>query len=432
MSSPFDVPDDKAPDAAGADGGPGLREELRSARERIRELERDLAVQRQELRASETTLDVINRYHEDVSSAISDVLLVVDSEGCILSANRAALGLLGYEEHELLGARLGVLAPDLTDRALDELTCDGPGARHIDTTLRSEQDQRIPVLMRVSTLEDSLGGEVYVCVAIDMRERLRLEQELNHAQRLESVGQLSASIAHEINNPLGYIVGNLEYVRDELADSSMGDTSELLMALDQAAEGALRVRDVVRDLLAFSRIDQDELEAVDVQLVLESTLRLAMGQIKRKARVIRDYVDVPRVWANRLRLGQVALNLVINAVQALPDDRAEDNVIRLSTGRDQHGRVVFEVHDNGPGIPEHIRTRLFEPFFSTKPAGLGTGLGLSICHNIIGRFRGEISVQSEPGQGAAFRVHLPVAMAVAMAESPAESLAESPAESLDR
>lgn len=412
MSSSYDAPVDKAPEVVGAEGNSCSLEELRAARERIRVLERELAVRGQELRASETTLEVVNRYHEDLLSAVSDVLLVVDSEACILTANRAALRLLGYEEQELLGAKLGVLAPELRDVELEGLVSRGPSACPLDTTLRSKEDQRIPVLMRVSTLEDSLGGEVYVCAAIDMRERLRLEQELSHAKRLESVGQLSAGIAHEINNPLGYVIGNLEFLREEIVDRNMADSSEILTAIEQASEGALRVRDVVRDLLAFSRVDHDELEAVDVHVVLESTLRLAMGQIKHKAQVIRDYDDVPRVWANRLRLGQVALNLVINAIQALPDDRVQDNVIRLSTGKDEDGRVVFEVRDNGPGIPGHVRARLFEPFFSTKPAGLGTGLGLSICHAIISRFRGEISLHSEPGQGAAFRVHLPASTSV--------------------
>lgn len=412
MPSSLDVsaqvaPGEQAPDDPSGATRAELADELISARRRIAELERQVEAQNAELRAIETTLQLANEYLRDLLGAVSDALLVVDDAQIILTANRAALQLLGYEDHELLGEELRVVAPDIHVEVAGTASGLDAVARRSDLVLRTREGEPIPVLFAISRLQDAYGDVVHVCAATDMRERLRLESELHHAQRLESLGQLSAGVAHEINNPLSYLIGNLEYLSDELPEALWAEQPEARAAFEQACEGAHRVREVVADLLSFARTSADELHSVDVHRVLESTLRLVGGQLKRRAQLRREIAPVPSVRAQHARLGQVFLNLIMNAIQALPEDKS-GNWIRIRTiVGDEY--VVVEIADNGPGIAPEVRSRIFEPFFTTKPSGVGTGLGLSICHGIIKRFGGHIALDTEMGRGTAFSVHLRIA-----------------------
>lgn len=391
-----------------------LVSQLRAARQRIHELERYALDKTRELQAVERTLSQANEYLSDVLQAVSDALFVVDDAGVVLTVNRAALSLLGYEDHELLGEELRLLAPAIELETLgagegrERPAHDGPV--RVNTALQTRTGESIPVLLSISRLQDAQGDVVHVCAATDMRERLKLESELHHAQRLESLGQLSAGVAHEINNPLSYLIGNLQYLSEELSDNVLAHHPDAREALEQASEGAERVREVVADLLAFARQEKDDLKAVDMRRVLESTIRLVGGQVKRRAQLRSEITMVPMVRAQPARLGQVFLNLIMNAVQALPRERRRDNWVLIRTEA-RTDEVVVEVRDNGPGIPDEVRTRIFEPFFTTKPVGVGTGLGLSICHGIIKRFGGRITLTTELGQGTSFFVHLPISPA---------------------
>jgi CheY-like chemotaxis protein/two-component sensor histidine kinase len=167
------------------------------------------------------------------------------------------------------------------------------------------------------------------------------------------------------------------------------------------------VRHIVRDLKTFSRGDEETTRALDVRPVLESALAVCFNEVRHRARVRRELGEVARVVANEARLGQVFLNLLVNAAQAIPDGQLERHEIALRTFMDEKGRVVVEVSDTGSGIaPEHLE-RLFDPFFTTKPVGVGTGLGLSICHGIVSGLGGEIQVDSQVGKGTRVRVVLP-------------------------
>jgi CheY-like chemotaxis protein/two-component sensor histidine kinase len=183
--------------------------------------------------------------------------------------------------------------------------------------------------------------------------------------------------------------------------------------LTDAQDAAQRIRAIVRDLRLFSRADDTASEAVDVHAVLTSSLRMAENEIRHRARLRRELAAVPHVRANESRLGQVFLNLIVNAVQAMPDGRTSQNELRAATWVAADGRVVIEIADTGIGIEPHVKKRLFTPFFTTK-SGEGTGLGLSICHRIVSQLGGEITVDSTPGRGSSFKVHLP-----AIVESPA-------------
>lgn len=260
----------------------------------------------------------------------------------------------------------------------------------------------------------------------DVTERNRLKASLALADRMASVGTLAAGVAHEMNNPLTYVTANLAHARDvierslALRDAPAGVGAlmgELRGALDDALQGAQRVARIVRDLKTFSRDDESR-KPVDVRVPLESALHLARGEIKRRARLVLDIVPVPFVDASESRLGQVFLNLLVNAAQAIPDGAAERHEIRVST-RLHEGRVEISVEDTGCGIPRDVIGRIFDPFFTTKPVGTGTGLGLAICHEIIAAFGGEIAVESEAGVGTRFTVRLLPSSGVAAEAGPA-------------
>jgi signal transduction histidine kinase len=267
-------------------------------------------------------------------------------------------------------------------------------------------------------------------------EHRELQARLAQADRLTSLGTLAAGVAHEINNPLAYVLLNLGYVSDELpkllakkdgTPSGLQDAPsipgcgprpvetwddrvrELWLALDHARNGAERIRDIVRSLKTFSRPENETLAPLDVAQVLDATLAMVANEIRHRARLVKDYAQTSEVIANEARLGQVFLNLLLNAVQALPEGQPETNEIRVVLRAPASNRVIVEIHDNGVGIAPQVRGRIFEPFFTTKPIGIGTGLGLSICHGILTSLGGTLSVESEVGRGSVFRVDLPAA-----------------------
>lgn len=245
--------------------------------------------------------------------------------------------------------------------------------------------------------------------AAGRRETVRLREDLVLADRMASVGALAAGVAHEINNPLAAVLANLEFAQSELDTLGVDRASNVRATLEDACEAAQRVRFIVRDLKVFSRASDEDHGPVDVHEVLESTLRMAKSEVRHRARLVRDYADVPRVRANAARLGQVFLNLIVNAAQAIAEGHADANEIRVVTRREGTDRVAIEVHDSGTGIPPEIAGRVFDPFFTTKPIGTGTGLGLAICHRIVASLNGEITLTTRPEGGTTFRVSLPVA-----------------------
>ncbi len=245
-------------------------------------------------------------------------------------------------------------------------------------------------------------------------ERRKLQDQLVISDRMASMGTLAAGVAHEINNPLACVVANLDLaVRDltRMAEKlGLGlDFDDVREELGDARSAAERIRNIVRDLKIFSRAHDDELGPVDAARVLESTLRMAWNEIRHRARLVKNYAPTPPVQASESRLGQMFLNLVVNAAQAIEEGRAEDNEIRIATSTDTNGFVVVEIADTGSGMPPEVVERLFTPFFTTKPVGVGTGLGLSICHRLVTGFGGTIEVDSAPGRGTTFRISLPPA-----------------------
>lgn len=282
----------------------------------------------------------------------------------------------------------------------EEIAVEGMKAGAHDFLLKDKLNRLVPAIER-ELREASIR-----------RDRDKMQKYLQMSDRMVSMGTPAAGVAHEVNNPLAYVISNLEFAIDELEGIQQGsrkpnDIAEVITALREAHGGADRVRSIVRGLKMFSRGDDERRGPVDVERVLESSINMVWNEIRHRARLVRDYRPVPAVHANDNQLGQVFVNLLINAAQAIPEGHSDRNEIRVVT-RSDGNRVRVEIHDTGVGIaPEHLH-RIFEPFFTTKPVGVGTGLGLSICHGIVHGLGGEITVESQQGMGTVFHVWLPV------------------------
>ncbi|ADO75773.1 sensor histidine kinase [Stigmatella aurantiaca] len=260
----------------------------------------------------------------------------------------------------------------------------------------------------------------YVQLSASLTQLQATQAQLLFADRLAAMGRLAAGVGHEINNPLAYVISNINYVHRELGlltqDSPSPETQrELLAAIADAQEGAERVRLIVQDLKMLAQaqdfralLEHDTCNGPsDLRAIVDSAVRVASRQIRRRARLVTEFEAIPLVQGNESRLRQVFLNLLINAAQAIPEGRVDQNEIRVVARQLTPQRVSVEVRDTGCGIPAENLEHIFDPFFTTKPPGEGTGLGLSVSHSIITSMGGAISVESDVGSGTTIRVNLP-------------------------
>jgi PAS domain S-box-containing protein len=342
-------------------------------------------------------------------------LVMIQRDGTLLWVNRAVVKSLGYDRrddlvgkpllsvvprayHEIVASRLrgSTDHPELTDGAL--LTRAGR-----------------TVLCEISRVRGvTFGGlPARLLVGRDVTERTRLRQRLIAADRMASLGMLAAGVAHEVNNPLAYVLNNIELASKDLVP--LGEaTASSRAALAIALEGVDRIRNIVHQLLMLARSDDRTVAPIDVRAVVESTIALASTEITRRARLTCEYETVPLARATEARLGQVLLNLLVNALEAMAERPQETNELRVAvcsgtaSGMGRR-RVLVEVTDNGPGIPPDLSARVFDPFFTTKPQGQGTGLGLSISQRLLSEIGGELSYESVPNQKTTFRIALPAA-----------------------
>ena len=272
------------------------------------------------------------------------------------------------------------------------------------------------------------GRPAILGFARDITARKEMEARLVRADRLAALGTLLAGIAHELNNPLSYVTLAIEEMSEVLeAAADRLSLPRVKQFLAEVHGGVQRVSSIVRQLRATSRPESEDRGPVDLVAVIESALRVAQNQIRHRARLLVEREEVPPLHGNAQRLEQVFLNLLVNATQALPDGRP-DNEIRVRLHRPGEDQVVVEVRDNGPGIAPEVLPRIFDPFFTTKNVGVGMGLGLSICHGIITDHGGSIAVEPQlPGGGACFRVTLPVTKQVVQAAPAAAPVLPAPA-----
>jgi two-component system, cell cycle sensor histidine kinase and response regulator CckA len=369
----------------------------------------EFVVDRREHRSTELALSKSEARFRELIEAAPEAVAIRDGDR-LAYANSAALRLLGYDEPNEL-QRIPpdeYLHPDdrpVVARCMRELL-QGATPAPFNIRLR-RRDRRWVEVEIVAMLIEWDGRPAALSIARDLGERRQLQAQLVQADRLAAIGTLAAGVAHEINNPLAYVLLNLEYLIRELPKLAQDPSglARLVERLGEARHGAERVSAIVRDLRAFAREDREVRAAVDLKLVLASAAKIAAPEIAARGRLIEEYEDGARVLANAARLEQVFLNLLLNAGQALPPAPGPGEVrVSLSS---RGARVLVEVTDNGAGIPPELLDRVFDPFFSTKPIGMGTGLGLPICHAIVTALGGEITVQSQLGRGTVFCVSLP-------------------------
>ncbi len=367
----------------------------------------------EEKRAQEALHDAMLELEQRVGTEVARFRAVLDQAGetilvidprslALVDVNDTACRAFGYSREELLDKTiedvqvgkppwLGHTASDLSEHGLA-----------LEQLYQRRDGSTFPVEVTVF-LRRFIGQDYLVVVAREITERKNLQAQLTQSDRLASVGVLAAGVAHEINNPLVYIMNNLSYVLAHLPEG----LDELGNALREARSGAERVRDIVQDLKTFSRSDSEKMEPMDVRAILDSTIKVAHNEIRHRAQLVRNYSDIPLVDANA-RLGQVFLNLILNAAHAIGEGDVSNNQIAVSVDRrDGTREVLVSVHDTGAGIPQERLAKIFDPFFTTKPMGLGTGLGLSICRNITEALGGRIEVTSQVGVGSTFTVVLP-------------------------
>ena len=271
------------------------------------------------------------------------------------------------------------------------------------------------------------------------------DQQLQTA-KLASIGQLAAGVAHEINNPVGYVNANLcalkkymgelfgmldayQRLEGELAEDNPVNKEvralrqqldlpflrqDIENLLNESSQGMDRVLEIIQDLKDFAHVDQVEWQLADLHQELDSTLNIVSNELKYKAKVIKEYADdLPEIECLASQLNQVFLNLLVNAAQAITDY----GNITIHTSREQSDWIVIEIRDTGVGISEQQLERIFDPFFTTKPVGKGTGLGLSLARDIVVKHGGEIRVNSKLGEGTMFQIRLPVKRPAAYTET---------------
>jgi PAS domain S-box-containing protein len=327
----------------------------------------------------------------------------------LVYANPLYLRLTGYSLEELV--RLGVTLMHPDDRPAAKVRVQRIMASSEQAPPREyrliRRDGRIVWVECVSLPIDFEGSPALLTFIRDISERREAQAQLIQTDRMATIGTLAAGVAHELNNPLAYILLNLGLFEREMSDlvQDPEDRERIKSRLRTLQEGAERMATIVRDLRSFCRPNSKTLRPVEMRLVLESAINMAMNELKDRARIVRDYSPVPPVVGDAARLGQVFLNLLLNAAQAMSD--GEENEVRV-TLRLEDDRIRVQISDSGQGIPPDIIGRIFEPFFTTKPAGIGTGLGLSISQTIVNSMNGELMVRSKPGQGATFTVLLPL------------------------
>ncbi len=384
--------------------------------------------------------------------SIGEGVIATDLSGAVVRMNRVAETLTGWNLSEAEGKSVtdllsfvnedtrAAVATPIHETLRHGVTVSLPNR----TVLVRRDGSEIPIGDSCAPIKSSDGtvhGAVLVFRDLTAARTAEATQEnfrrqLIFADRMASVGTLAAGVAHEINNPLMYVAANvdtaIEAVRALAGGSASAPMRNIAEMLIEAREGAGRITKIVRGLKTFSRVEQERTSVTDLVSVLELSANMAFNEVRHRARLVEDYGKVPLVDADDARLGQVFINLLVNAAQAMPAGDAEAQEIRIVTSTDADGRAVVEVSDTGPGITPSILPRVFDPFFTTKPVGVGTGLGLSICHTIVTGMGGQISARSELGRGTTFRIVLPASRsgpraafvrAASLADAPAQRVA---------
>jgi len=399
-------------------------------------------------------------------SESQDMIMTIDSAGRIIDINRAGARLLGYEDADQV---IGRVESDLWSNPRDHgvfltLIKESDSVKNFEVILKRADGATVFGLESATLIRDARGEVAHIYAIVkditarihDEQVRWKMNMDLAEAnqklkasqtlivqqEKLASIGQLAAGIAHEINNPLGFMKSNqsalahyLRNIESFLTSLHEGTYPSLAHAeaaydigyiltglgkiLDDLDEGLRRISEIVQNLRAFSRIDSaDTYAPCDINAGIQKSLVVANNEVKYSATVDLKLGPLPLVECVEGEILQVLLNIIVNAAQAIKGQgRAEKGSIHISTGV-ADASVWIEIADDGPGIPRDIQSKIFDAFFTTKPAGQGTGLGLSISYDIIvNKHGGSLSLVSEPGSGSCFRIEIPISHPAAQERS---------------
>ncbi|MCH2171214.1 ATP-binding protein [Myxococcota bacterium] len=388
------------------------------------------------------------RNDDSIIQNLNTAVLVVDLDGRIMSTNPPAEQILGESPAQLLGEPVARWLASSGEALVRSTLERGERFRAVESFLTLGDGARLPIGISWAPLMDA-DGQRYGAVATfqDLTGIKQLQNQVLQTEKLASIGQLAAGVAHEVNNPMGFIHANLfqmaEYVSDlrrvwegvealrkaaaqvdseelrsvgaqltALAEEADVDfvLSDLGKAIRESQEGSERIRHIVQDLRDFSHQDSGQRGMADVNQCVDSTASIVWPMMKHLVVLEKEYGEIPLVPGYAMQLKQVFMNLLVNAYQAIEErvgDTAETGTVRLTTRSDETG-VFVTVEDTGTGIPEDRVSRIFDPFFTTKSVGNGTGLGLSTCYSIVQRHGGRIDVESTVGEGSTFQLWLPL------------------------
>ncbi|MFO8070893.1 MAG: ATP-binding protein [Polyangia bacterium] len=417
----------------------------------------ELEMQNEELRRAQLALDASRTRYFALYDLAPVGYVTLSERSLVLEANLRACTLLGIPRGALAGQPLTRFIAgedqDLYYLHRKKLFETGEPQAY---ELRMKQPGGNQIWARMeAALATGEAGEEPVCrvTLSDITEEKRLRTQLAVADRLSSLGLLAASTGHEVNNPLTYVLYNVETLAEDLPavagrltppDASTAQNEEglrLVTSLAEAraelgemserarsaVEGARRIREIIKGMRAFSRVDEELIEPLSLNSLVETALTMAAKEISARARLVRDLGPVPNVSANRGQMCQVFLNLLVNAAHSIEEGRVDDNEISVRT-RSEGGDVLAEISDTGAGISAGNLDKVFDPFFTTKPAGSGTGLGLSICMRIVSALGGTLSVESKVKVGSTFTVRLPAVAPSEDSEGPFANFDDTSAE----
>ncbi len=333
-----------------------------------------------------------------------------------LAVNAAAVDHYGYSREEFLAMRVtDIRPPEDVPSVVRDIASGGPGLRRTNVWRHRKKDGSLIDVEVTAHWISFEGRPAVLAQATDITERRALEQQLRQAQKMEAVGQLTGGIAHDLNNVLTAVLANLGFVQMELPPDAVESRADL----EEARQAALRGADMIRKLLAFSRREPLKLAALQLDLLIPEFGRTLRRMLPASLEIrIEPAKDIPPILADTAAVHQILLNLATNARDAMPDGgtlRVGVAVAGLDASHlaghgwgDPGPYVCLTVADTGVGMDAETRKRLFEPFFTTKPTGQGTGLGMAMVYGLMKQHRGFVFVDSEPGQGASFRLYFPV------------------------
>ena len=396
----------------------------------------------QDLRIRVLDLEKSEKQFGSILDNAANGIITIDDKGIIQVFNRAASETFGYSESEVIGKSVYLLMPESEAQFHDgyinryfETGIPNVIGRAKEVTGLRKNGETFPMELAVSEIH--INEKKYFSGIIqDISERKALESQLVQSQKLESIGQLAAGIAHEINTPIQYVGDNLRALLDnfedlfalikiyrEQTDDRIGERREQTRqaeekldlayiledtpnAIQQAIEGTDRVTEIVRAMKDFSHLDRSKISTIDINQAIKNTLTVARNEYKYVADVKTDFAELPPVQCFASDLNQVFLNLIVNAAHGIADKGSDRGQITVKT-RSANDQVEIAITDTGAGIPKEIQHRIFDPFFTTKEVGRGTGQGLSIAHQIIRKHTGTISFETEMGVGTTFLIEIP-------------------------